>query len=241
MIVFFLSEDEKSVIPLVERMRSYGHVALSYNDIEDLCVAVSENAVEGISLLVSDYRIFGTKSRCPYDTMAGIMRELKCPFIFFNDPFPELPELYDHWMRILHEYSLGLYREAPMIQTVHNLRECVAAERHSCERKSHAEKMTSNELIKKMDSLCRIPPSKKSLLSLLVENRGDCIDGEDICLKLWGSSEKLMTDRLHSYISWLRKNVLSVMREPYAQILSDGNGSYLFRTCEFPRKILPED
>ena len=238
MIVFFLAESEKSVTPLVEDMRRCGHVVVYYSSLEDLCVAISENAVEGRCLVVSDYRIFGIKSRCPYETMKGIMGELKCPFIFFNDPFPEASDLYDYWMGILQEYSSGLYDEAGMIHAINNLSKCIVGGKNQRDRESLNKRWTASELMEKFESGFKIPPSKKDLLVLLVENCGNLLDGNELCMKLWGSSEKRMSDRLHSYISWLRKNVLDRMSEPCTQILSDGNGAYLFRISDCPKVVL---
>ena len=228
MIVFFLAAAENLASHLVDKMRGFGHVVVFCSDIEDLCVAVTENRVGGLCLVAADYRIFGTQSRCPYETMAKILAKLKCPFVFYNDPFPEPDGLCDYWMKILQEYSPGFFDSDRMIPVIRNLSECVEAEKSVRSREPVVQAISSSELIGKIDARFRIPASKKNLLSLLVENRGTLIESSRLCMMLWGNSEKRMRDRLHSYVSWLRKNVLEEMSEPCARILSDGNGTYLF-------------
>ncbi|MBR6297324.1 MAG: helix-turn-helix domain-containing protein [Treponema sp.] len=232
MIVFFLAVAESLAARLVDKMKGYGHVAVLYSDIEDLCVAVTENRVGGLCLVAADYRIFGTQSRCPYETMAKILVKLKCPFVFYNDPFPEQDGLCDYWMKTLQEYSPGFFDEDIIRPVIRNLSECVVKEMALRNQETVEQTISSSELMEKIDERFKIPPSKKKLLSLLVEKQGACVESSDLCMSLWRNSEKRMSGRLHSYISWLRKNVLDEMTEPRTRILSDGNGTYLFMVSE---------
>ncbi|MBQ2080246.1 MAG: helix-turn-helix domain-containing protein, partial [Treponema sp.] len=149
-----------------------------------------------------------------------------------NDPFPEQDGLCDYWMKILQEYSPGFFDEDIIRPVIRNLSECVVKEMALRNQEAVEQTISSSELMEKIDERFKIPPSKKKLLSLLVENQGACVESSDLCMRLWGNSEKRMSGRLHSYISWLRKNVLDEMTEPRTRILSDGNGTYLFMVSE---------
>lgn len=172
----------------------------------DLASVLDVHGVKPVDLLLCDFRYFELESRNPYETMHEKIGG-KIPFVFYNDPFPEFrPEaLKGQWRSTVVQYYGSVCDEVDSFLDTLSRAVIIAKVNADVEPENHADEKSS--VPEKLRDMLSLPNSKFRLFEILFKNRGEQVDGLDLCRKLWNRDEERDMANLYAYIAFIRKRI----------------------------------
>ncbi len=243
MVILVLSESMDKSAKICSKLEEQHHVCAAVQDIPELIEVLDDNKKSRIDLLICSYYAFSTVTYNPYESMVGLLKDKKIPFIFYNDPLLPPINRSAYWENSIlkyHPFSTSIelseiYRQLFMWL---NINPSMQALLFGGADKKEEDDVESEEKLISLAKEIGIQDSRLELLIFFWKNRNKSMSVSDICISLWNRNDDACVQKLYTYVSNLRQSFYNCFQYRM-QIIRTGKNKYMFSAAK--RKLIDKD